>query len=445
MRKQGAATHSPQIEVKGASVRIERLTFSRGDVATYFLTRPKNARPEAAIRALEIGVFCLERVKMAHDIEFVRREIQSLLHEVDSRTKRIAPDIQEQLARKLGAGPGQLLAPIASAVGGAQTTLKQRLDEIRQLLDPSNKKSDLSQVLEKIRGLLDADRKGSIQDTFREALAALTRENGHLGSFVHRRVAEAIKPLSDQITQVYDKIVGDLAARNVIEATTAKGRPYEDQVTEWLGRIFSAHGITVERVGTDNHPGDVVLTFPPSGAIQRTIRVVVEARDRVTRYGHKRIADDLETAMQHRKCDAAVYVAHTGNGLASEIGDWGEGRTQRGPYVATAHEGLPLAVRWVVAQLRLEGSLNGSTAIDFSALQPHLQRVRTALRRLATIHRYIKDGDGAFKGIAGEADALRDEVRDALRHIEDGLRLPVPVEQSEAEAPVVPLAIAGEE
>jgi len=414
----------PVITVKSDKVLIEHLEVPRADVASYLTARPEEQRAEALVRAIEIGVFCLERVEMAHDVEFVRREIQSFLNEVDTRTKKIAPEIQEKITQKLGTGPGQVLAPIAEVVRDARKTVRERLDEVKQLLDLSDKKSDLSQVFDKIRGVLDPTQKGSIQDAFQQALIKLTNQDGELGAFVKQRVSDAIQPLQNQMTKIYEKVVGDTAAEGVVAATTAKGRPYEEQVTELLTTAFSHNGVSVEHVGVDNQPGDVLLTFPSEGIVQREIRVVVEVRDRANAYGHKRISVDLEAAMQQRKSQGAVYVAHSLAGLAAEIGDWGEGRTQTGPYVAATHENLSIAVRWVAAILRLEAMRTIIAPVDIPAVEPQLQRIHTALRRLSSMQTHLKAGRTALDAVSDEGDALRDEVRDALRQIEDALRLP---------------------
>lgn len=411
---------------------IEHLTVPRADTAVYLIALPEAQRAEALVRAIEVGVFCLQRAVMVQDAEFVRREIERLLRETETRTKAIVPEVHDAITKKFGTRPGQVLAPIAQMVESTEKILKERLEAVRQLLDPANTKSDLSRVLGEVRAMLDVNYTGSIQSVLQESVKKLTAENGELGTFVGRHVEAAIKPLAERVDALGKQLSTDAAVEEALAATAAKGRPYELQVTGLLGEAFSRSGASVEHVGADNQPGDVVITFPPEGFAQQPIRVVVEARDRADAYGHKRIATDVQAAMHKRSAQGAVYVTHTRAGLGVEIGDWAEGRTQSGPYVATTNEQLSIAVRWVVALLRLEAARSAVTSIDIPGVEPQLRRIRNALRRLGTIQSHVTAGHNALAAVSSEGDSLRDEIRDALRQIEDSLRLPVRAEDGVA-------------
>jgi len=154
-------------------------------------------------------------------------------------------------------------------------------------------------------------------------------------------------------------------------------------------------------------------------------------RDRSDGWGHKRISVDVEERMRQRDCNAAVYVTRTRAGLALEVGDWSEGRTAAGPYIATTTDYLAFAVRWVAAMVRLEAARSAAVAVDLSAVEPQLQRIRNALRRLGTMEAHLTAGRVALGKVSEEGSALRDEIRDALRQVEDGLRLPVKPQGSE--------------
>src|SRR5579884_2550683 len=403
---------TPRIALRPDGIAIERLDVPYREVADYLNSLPEAERHEALIRSIRVGVFCLQHAVTVQDTEFVRREIDRVLRELETRTKEVVPGVVRDLVGKLGTGPGQVLAPIAQVVKYAEQAIKERVEDIRRMLDP--------------------ERKGSIQDVLTRAVEQVTAKDGSLAAHVKTQVSDAIKPLKEEIDRLTKQLLAKEAVEEALAVTTVKGRTYEEEVVDVLRAWFGHGGATIEHVGGDNQPGDVVVTIPPEGLVGQALRIVVEARDRDDGYGHKRVSEDLEKAMRQRAASGAVYVSRKPTGLAAEIGNWGEGRVVTGPYVATVHEYLPVAVRWVAAQLRLEVVRASVATVDVGAVEPQLQRVRTALKRLTTIQGQVTSGRSALDTISRETDALRSEVQDALRQIEDALRLGVKPDAEEA-------------
>ncbi len=335
------------------------------------------------------------------------------------------PAVRDSLIAKLGTEPGQALAPVAEVARAVEAAIRDRLEEVRRKLDPKSTDSDLGQALAEVRALLDPGRKGSIQSVLETAVQDIVAESGPLVAHVKRQVSEAVEPLVQEIDKLRMQLTGQQAAEAALGGTTVKGGTYEDEVVELLRRVFGRNRVTIEHVGGDNQPGDVVLTFLPEGPMEHPLKIVVEARDREHGFGHKRVSQDLEEAMRRRSAQGAVYVARTAAGLAAEIGDWGEGRVGSGPYVATVHDYLPVAVRWVAVQVRHEAAQASRAAVDVGAVEPQLNRVRTALKRLTAIRTQLTGGKAALDKIRDEADSLEAEIKDALRQIEDALRLGV--------------------
>jgi hypothetical protein len=72
-----------QIEVTGDEVRFSGSLSCR--LAAEYLGRQQPAdRENLVCRALEIGMFCLERTSTSQDMEFVRRQVEGLLRDVTS-------------------------------------------------------------------------------------------------------------------------------------------------------------------------------------------------------------------------------------------------------------------------------------------------------------------------------------------------------------------------
>lgn len=416
---------SAAIVLRSGGLLIERLEVPDREVADYLEALPEPERPQRLVHAIRVGVFCLQHAGAAQNTEFIRRQVEQLLGEVEKKAREIVPEIRDSLIDKLGTGPGQALAPVAEVARAVETAIRNRLEEVRRKLDPKSTDSDLGQALAEVRALLDPGRKGSIQSVLEAAVRDMTAEGGPLVAQVKREVSEAVEPLVQEIDKLRMQLTGQQAAEAALGGTTVKGGSYEDEVVELLRRVFSRNRVTIEQVGGDNQPGDVLLTFLPEGPTEQPLKVVVEARDREDGFGHKRVSQDLEGAMRYRSAQGAVYVARTSAGLAAEIGDWGEGRVGGGPYVATVHDYLPVAVRWVAVQVRHEAAQASKAAMDVNAVEPQLNRVRTALKRLTTMRTQLTGGKTALDKIGAEVDSLEAEIKDALRQIEDALRLGV--------------------
>jgi hypothetical protein len=414
---------SAAIVLRPEAVIIERLEVPDREVADYLEAFPEPEWPQRLVHAVRVGVFCLQHAVAGQNMEFVRRQVEQLLSEIEKKAREIVPEIRDSLIGKLGTGPGQALAPVAEVARAAETAISKRLEEVHKTLDPKGSDSDLGRALAEVRALLDPERKGSIQDVLGAVVRDMVGQDGPLVTQVKKQVSEAVQPLAGEIDKLRTLLTGQQAVEAALRDTTVKGGTYEDEVVELLQRVLGRSRVTIEHVGGDNQPGDVLLTFLPEGPTDQPLKIVVEARDREHGFGHKRVSQDLEEAMRHRAAQGAVYVARTPAGLAAEIGDWGEGRVASGPYVATVHDYLPVAVRWVAVQVRHEAAQASKAAMDVNAVAPQLTRVRTALKRLTAMRTQLTSGRTALDKIGAEVDSLEAEIKDALRQIEDALRL----------------------
>ena len=241
-------------------------------------------------------------------------------------------------------------------------------------------------------------------------------------------VSEAVKPLAAEVDRLAKEIRGKEAAAEVIEQTTMKGSLYEGEIVGELQRKWAqVAGAEVEHVGGDNQPGDILIKIPsstssPSTTASDGIVIAIEVRDRQEPLGRKAISDALTEVMAQRQATAAIYLSRTSEGLAKEIGEWGEGQLERGQWVATTHEHLVTAVRFLIVQKQLEVVRSSQQEINPVSLKGQLERIRTTLSRIATINRKLSDIRESTDSIEVEADSLKSEIRDALTGIEEAIR-----------------------
>ena len=336
------------------------------------------------------------------------------------------PEVVETgLVGKLGASDGQVLAPIKTMVDATSTTLTERLNGVKELLtegiDPSRSTSTLGRALGQLRDLLDGQRKDSIQATLGDAIKSVTGADGPLIKSVKASVAEATHPLVEEVNRISKQIAAVDAAAEAVAGTTKKGAPYEDEVLTKAVDWSKALGAEVRHVGPDNRPGDIILKFGES-SVAVGLCIVLETRDRTSPLGRKAVADVTENAMAERGANSAIYLSRTQQGLARDIGEWGEGECDRGPWIATTHEFLFVAIRFLLVLNRLANMREPQAAVDLAAVDGQIARIRTALRRVATIKRNVTSIRDGASTIETEAEMLQSDIRRALLTIEETLR-----------------------
>lgn len=415
-----------QIQVLEAGIEIRELDIPSKDVADFLRAVPEQERQLQLQRAIEVGVFCLQRAQGAQDLEFVRRQIDALLVRVQNAVEKIPQKTQESLVSKLGTGDGQVLEPIVRSISDVSKSLSERIKEVQNLyaeeIDPAKDTSTLGKTLRTLRELLDPKRTDSVQGLLSKAIEDVTKEGGQLGRTVNQTVSEAIKPLKEEVDRLAKIIHAKQAVKEVVDQTTLKGRAYEDEVTRTLQEWGNRQGWEVDNVGVDNKPGDVLLCCDSALVDSDRLAIVVEARDRGDPAGRKKISDDLNDAMVTRAASLAVYVSKTGDGLGKEIGEWAEGENDRGPFVACTHDHLVTAVRFLVVKHRLSQLRASQPEVDAASIEQQVQRIRTSLDHVKNINRKVTDIQGSSGAIKEEADKLREEVKTALEEIESAIR-----------------------
>ena len=414
-------------------IRITDLEVPRKDVADFLRSVDETDVEVMLIQAMEVGVFCLERARVSQDTEFVRRQIDTLLNRVVTTVNKIPDDTQKALIEKIGTRNGQILAPIKEMVDAAWRLTNDRVQEVRTLLtqeiDPDKETTTLGKALKTLRNLLDPKRSDSIQNTLEQAVKTVSAKDGSLARVVEEVVTEAVKPLANEVDKLAMEVRGREAAKEALEQTTQKGSNFEAEVLEDLQHWAEFAGAEIHYVGTDNRAGDILVKIPADGVLTKPLVVIIETRDRQSVVGRKVISDTLEKAMVERKASAAVYLSKTRAGLGVEIGEWAEGMTECGPFVACTHESLSIALRWLAIQERMVQAREKAADVDGAAIEKQAQRIRTSLDRVKAINRKVTDVRTSANDIQTEAEALRDEIRSSLTTIEDSLKAAVATSQ----------------
>jgi hypothetical protein len=423
----GLGGSSRKIDVTETGIRIHDVRVENREVAKYVSALPPDQREQAVVDAIKVGVLCLERARAGQDLDFVRREVESVLTRVKEALRALPEETQKQVADQIGTAEGQVLAPIATLVNEVKNAASEKIEGIRSLLieevDPARESSALGKALRALRDLLDPRRTDSVQGSIDAAVKQVTGESGPLAKAVKEVVSDALKPLEEKVTQLAKDVSGKEAVAAALEQTPQKGASFEEEVVVSLNDWGQGLGAEVHHVGTDNQPGDVLVVLQDTDASGSRLRLVAEARDRQTPAGRKAISDCLNEAMTTRGANSAIYVSKTRAGLAREIGEWAEGNSAAGCWVACTHEHLATAVRFLFAQERLRQLRATVATLDTSGVEGQIQRIRTSLGKIINIKTKITNIRAATGDIESEAESLRDDIRGALSLMEDGLRV----------------------
>lgn len=414
------------IEVLEGDLAIRNFYVHRREVADHFRGIENEARAAVLADAIEVGVFCLERARVVQDFEFVRRQIDSLLAQVERATESIPEVLEEELLLRLGTQDGQALAPVRILVEEVKRGLGERLQEVRGLLadeiDPANDSSKLGMAIRTITAMLDPNYRNSVQSVLQESVSKLVGEDGSLAKTVKTTVHEAVRPLADEVNRLAGQIQASDAANEVIERTIAKGTAFEDKMLRDIQHWCRHTGVEISHVGGDNQPGDILLASRDGSLTGVDLSIVIEVRNRSDAAGRRRISEDIGRAMVQRKAQAGIYLSKSGAGFGAEIGDWAEGVCEAGPFIATTSQHVINAIRYLIVSRRLSMERTALPNVDVEAVEGQIQRIRTAIDRTIETSRNISTAKKALEGIRAESDAMREDVRDALARIEETLR-----------------------
>src|SRR5215831_4991504 len=191
------------IEIGLNSVRIIQLEVPVKEVGDFLRNVPVEEQGFMLTKAIEVGVFCLERGRIAQDTDFVKRKISELLTQVEQAVVGIPAKAELALVQQMGTSDGQVLSPVKKLVSDASSETTKRINELRSLLsdelDPRNAKSTLGGALQSLRDLLNPKNSDSIQSALDCAVSKATAENGALAKAVKIQVEEALKPLVAEV------------------------------------------------------------------------------------------------------------------------------------------------------------------------------------------------------------------------------------------------------
>lgn len=375
--------------------------------------------------ATSIGARALNGASQALDVTVVRHMLENHARQTAEKTGEIIDRTRKVIDEQLNGENGTLLDPVRRQLELVKQVVGGRLEDVRKQLDPHNPDSDLFGAISGVKRLLDPTHTDSVPVRLNLMLEALAAKDGTLAMAVRAVVNEAltlqIDPLCKQVDALEKELLKDKKANEIIQSTTAKGRPFEDEAFARANSWSAGAGGWAEHIGTDNLAGDVLAVFSRDAHAGIDLRIVIEARDDATAKGRKQVSDQLSKAMELREAEAAIYCGKTADALGKEIGEWAEGTSNGRPWIACTFELLPLALRMTLLTARMRERSRTESKVDSETIKASVEEIRIALRRISTIKKSATTITSAASDVQSQCEGLHREANCALVNAERAL------------------------
>jgi hypothetical protein len=388
--------------------------FREDDPVVVSLMEGQEDLEETTHRCLQIGARALQDTQVRIDTEEMRRSIERLTLDLEERMRGGTDQLAGALSSALGEGPDSALAQV---MAGFEVRLGERLAAV---FDPDSKKSALGLVEE----LLAEGRRAQAEALRRtldpsDQASPLARHQAHI---LHAVRAEA-EQVRRAVAEVSEKVAVRQAQSELMEKTSIKGASYEDLVHQVVSALVAPLGDVAEQVGRQPGSagtlrGDEVVTVNPEDSAARSLRYVLEIKDR--KMAGTAIDAEIAEAMSNRDTTVAIAVFSAQKNSPVPVPFLASGN--KAYVVLDKDEPDPHALRaacmWARWMTR-RASGEPTAALQVDAVEQCLADIVRALERSATIRRCHGTAQKKISEAAGQLDGLQDQVESALDRLRE--------------------------
>ena len=369
------------------------------------------------VDAVEIGARVLDREQAGAQADFVKAEFEKVSREVESAFTDKARVVAEFFGSK-----------VDEVFGAENGHLSKALE--RHFSDDSS-----AAVQHKVRTVVDEVMRRSREDLMRQFSAA--DGSNPLAQF-QRGVLHAMKSGNEQQVAALDLMRQRLAEMQVeiarlhgerekqaelaaeAERGTAKGRTFEESVTEALDRIALGQGDDCEAVGdfkgTTRRTGDVVVAIEGCRGPARG-RIVFEAK--TAKLGRRAAMEELDRARTERDADYAVLVVPNEDKVPARTQTLRELNGDKLVVCFDPDDGttLPLEVAYALARARVLMARGDAEGVDASAVREAVERATGAMGDVQRVKQQLTGATTSIENARKIVDALAITVRGHLAQI----------------------------
>jgi hypothetical protein len=422
------ASERPQLPfdepVAEGSVRAldDRLVIERLEVADARAARLVRERmasgcsaPETVRKAIEIGSRVLDSEATAANVDYVRRELEEGLGELDTRLgetlEHSAEALADQITVAFGAERNDSVQAQIKEIVTAET--RQHREELLRTLTAEDGSNPLLAIQARLgKAMLEAE------ERHRAEVERLRESHSKEARAMQGQVGELRKEIARMLEREdADERVAEAEARG-----TRKGFTFEDRVHEAVAAIAEARGDLATHTGAEQaegggRKGDTLVEIGACDGIARG-RIVFEAKDK--QLSKTKAWTELNGAMDARAASFAILVVAGDENVPA-------GREQLTEYegnkmiVAVDRDepaGLALGVAYRLASARVAMSRESDLTVDAAAVRDAAAEAVTALKQAQSIRSTLTgiktQSDRARQGL----DALVDAVEAKLLQID---------------------------
>lgn len=403
--------------MQGDVIVIDHLRVEDRALAAFVRSRTESDREDMADRALRIGLHALQDAGTTLDVDFVRREFESLVERNNSVNERAAKELDQVLRLNFGDREGRLPRTLEQFLGdrGQLTRL------VAELFDETKRDSAIGRLRTLLGTYFDGDASRLAQ------LLDPTRMGAPLYQF-RTEMNSAFEKLNDRLTAIEAASTARLAERS---KSSAKGVDFEDLLEELLAEAVRGTGDVVDRTGVEtgdvirSKKGDFLLTIDPGLCGGAELRVVIEAKNRSKSW--RDLRDELAEAKRNRGAAIALAIftpEHAPTGLAPFDVRSGHVFAVVDP-LAPVLDNLMAAIR--LARLLAVASLaTQTTEIDGARVAQALAALKSELDAVRALKMSLTEIGKTANNVSLGLDRLRDQVLSRVAEAEAQLK-PKPV------------------
>jgi hypothetical protein len=417
------ASENPQAELQltDAAVRaladrlvIERLTVNDERAARVVRERAEAGQPPPATvrKSIEIGARVLDTEEAAVNVDYVRREIEGSLGELDRRLgstlEEGTTELAERIARTFGADRNDSVQAQIKEIVVAES--RQQRETLIQTLTAEDGSNPLVAVQARVgKAMLDAE------ERHRKEIERMREAHAREARAMHGQVGE----LRKELARLLERDVADERVAEAEEAGTRKGISFEERVHTALERIAAARGDASSHTGVEQaegggKKGDTLIELGASDG-PGAGRILFEAKDK--KLSKNQAWNELNEGMAGRAAAFAVLVVAGEERVPSgrrALHEY-EGNKLIVAVDRTQPDGLALELAYRLAAARVLLSRDAELDVDPAAVRDTAAEAVSLLKQAQAIR-------STLTGIKTSSDKARANLDAMVAAIEEKLR-----------------------
>src|SRR3954451_7845281 len=410
----------PHVRTVGDRVVVDGLVVD--DDAAVRLVREREEAGGDPVRvvadALEIGARVLDREQAGANAEFVKGELDRATREVELVLAERTREVTEQLSRKVdeafGAESGHVTKKIQKHFSDESSAAVQ--NRVREVVGEA-----LASVQQ---SLVQQFSSADSQNPLAEFKAGVVREVQSVG----RAQTQSLQEMGVRLAALQQQL-GELRVERDKEAEieaerergTAKGRTFEELVSEALDGIAVVQGDACDAVGdlkgATGRTGDIVVDIDACSGPARG-RIVFEVK--TGKLGKNEALRELDKALEQRDGDFAVLVVPTEEKVPAKLRALREynGDKLIVTFDPDTEDPLALELAYSLARARVLMSRSEAADIDAAAIRDAVERALNSMEMVQGIKSQLTGAQNQIGRAKDVIDDMAGQVREHVRNID---------------------------